>query len=83
MFGGSCSGLGFVQRYWESHYGSGACRNCQHFNSDEDRFYCEVDEGIEDVRHCEALKEYLVEHDMWPLKPRIPYKPKCGFNKEA
>lgn len=57
--GGRCSGFFLVAEQWESHYGSGDCRNCNSLNTTDEIPYCEVYEGSERVQGCPAWQEFV------------------------
>lgn len=53
--GGRCSGYYLVSEYWDTHWGSGACKTCNSCNEGS----CDVFDGREVVGECEAFQEFI------------------------
>lgn len=59
MFGGKCSGYGWVVEVWEASYGYGDCRNCNLRYEEDNRVECEVVDGRENPQECPRLQEFI------------------------
>lgn len=69
LIGGRCNGYDFVEKLWETTYGSGVCSDCGNLTTREGYTQCEVVHGGEKPRHCPQLSEYLdYEEVPVPLK---------------
>lgn len=61
--GGKCSEYNFVQIFWAKFYGwTSACADCNSFVREEQR--CEVLDGGNKPKWCEALIEFKDEHGL-------------------
>jgi hypothetical protein len=68
--GGSCTGEGFVVKYFEEQI-FGECRDCHYRNEEEDyddgrgrRISCEILDGLEPALKCPGLQEYVRYNDV-------------------
>ncbi len=62
MFGGRCTGQGYADEYWLEHYGSGLCRQCNSFNSDD--MTCDVYDMLEKPIECDAIQDLINTYEI-------------------
>lgn len=61
--GGACTGAAVVQATRERNYGAGECSQCV-LVDDSDGRVCQVLTGLESVRECPALQDYIRVHEI-------------------
>lgn len=64
MFGGRCTGQGWVEALWESTYGGGECEGCALCYQEEYARGCEVVDGRERPQECPELQDFIHLHEI-------------------
>lgn len=60
MFGGRCTGVQWVRRFWEDFPHGEHCNQCHCYRVGE----CEVDSGVEGVQEAECLMDFVASEEI-------------------
>ena len=62
--GGRCNGQNLVDDYWESHWGSGECKNCNCLTEMDGILSCDVYVGGDKPKECPIVQEFIYYNEI-------------------